>query len=132
MHSSKIIILSLLAALAIFTGLFSYGGGIGRLRGEPNSRIWETAYQAIDRAQIYYAESLARGGSNATFEGLTFPKLGYSSMIDSELTFPGGRIALENTQAFTFDITLTDKDGTRYAARNLTFDTRPVFAAIQN
>lgn len=127
---SKLQSVVLMTALiaSVITSTIGYTGLWNSFGEKPHDQLREKAYDIVDKAQLWYLRPSASSGGGNSFMNLDFQKLGYDVSGDSKiLRSKLGEIRIERLRTFHFDMLIKTNKGVALAARNLSYDARPVF-----
>ena len=129
MPKAQQIILTAVGLIALTTAILGYTGIWSKMTRDPYYQLKQEAYTAIDKAQLWYMRPKAAGGGGRSFMKLDFKQLGFE--VESEANYWNGNhgsIRLEMRRAYHFDMIIRANDGAVFSARDLSYDTRPVFS----
>ena len=113
--------------LALATAIFGNTGFWSNLTSsDPHSKVKLEGYRIIERAQLWYGNSVANGGGDRSFKAMNFMKIGYSGSEDELLYFNNDVVfSLQNLRRYSFDLQITLPNGKIFSARNLAYNTHP-------
>lgn len=117
--------------LALLTALFGYSGFYDKISSEADEEIKTEAYRIINHAQLWFLRNESQGGGNRSFLEIDFEKIGYSNEEGKlEITMNNATYTITNIRRHFIDLQIEMENGEVMVARNLTYNTEPVFLTL--